>query len=293
MAIKSGSIMARPTKYGAKSSNSKFTGFDAFVSGTGPLAAGSSSSSYAVFLYGMDFRTLQELKNPKITSFTLTASVKNYSYTGSGRAYPRFITDFETSGTNVNDGYTDVGGGYDRSIITSTSERDKYYKFTVDNAEYPNLLMWMNSNVDKVINGYTTNSFGIRLLVKYQYVEYVELTLNYTYEVPEPVTVTTNVSPAGTGTVTPTHQVESGSTATVAAIPNAGYKFSHWLIDGADSGVTSTTLSGVVDSDITVTAVFVLDKINKNYVGTSQLKEIYVGTTLVKEVYVGTTKVYG
>ena len=113
------------------------------------------------------------------------------------------------------------------------------------------------------------------------------------YEVIEYVTITTEVSPAGAGTVTPTHQVESGTTATVSAIPNTGYKFSHWLINGADSGVTSTTLSGVVDSNLTVTAVFISDKVNQIYVGTAQPKEIYVGTQKVKAIYVGTKKVYG
>lgn len=275
MAIKTGTITARPTKYGAKDSDSNFTGFDAFIAGTGALCAKKRSTYYPVFLYGMDFRALQGLPNLQITNFTLTASVKNYSYTGAGATAQRFVTDFQTSGTDISS-YTDVGGREERfKFQTSTGERDKYYAMTASVSEYPDLLNWMNLNIDKVINGFTTNSFGIRARVSYQYVEYIEVTLNYTYEEPEPVTITTAVSPTGAGTVTPTHQIEAGSIATITATPNAGYKFSHWLINGADSGVTSTTLSGTVTENLTATAVFAVDKI---YVGISKPKSIYVGT---------------
>jgi hypothetical protein len=68
---------------------------------------------------------------------------------------------------------------------------------------------------------------------------------------------------------------EHGSTATLTATPNDGYKFSHWLINGINSGITSTTLSETITENLIATAVFAVDKI---YVGTSKPKSIYVGT---------------
>lgn len=101
-------------------------------------------------------------------------------------------------------------------------------------------------------------------------------------------TLTTAVSPEGAGTVTGGGTYEHGKTATLTATPKTGYKFVKW-----SDGNTSATRTVSVTGNATYTAIFEPKKINKNYVGTSQPKEIYAGTTLVKEVYVGTTKVYG
>lgn len=289
MAIKTGSITARPTKYGAANTGS--TGLDAFVAGTGDWVVSGTGKKY-VFLYGMNFNALSGLKNVKITGFTFSITAKCYSYTGAGSPLAKFVTDFSTSGTSCTT-YTDVGGGYDDMPPSwGTSERYEHSTKYLDTTKYPDLIEWLNSNIDKLINGYTTNSFGIRIGVSYLYVNNVELTLNYTYEVPEPVTVTAQVSPSGAGTVYPTTQsVEEGGTASVTATPNDGYKFSHWLINGADSGVTSTTLSGTVTENLTVTAVFILDCIKNVYRATTQ-QDVYKGNKKI-QVYKGTTKIYG
>lgn len=262
------------------------------------MCSTNNNQSATCFLYGYDFRRLSNYTNVVITDIKATVTGKK---NGSSSYYSmsiRPITDFKIDNsyneTSASTDYTSMitlTMGFTKYITTTTST--SYTRSFSSTEDLSPFVSWANENLDKLIGGYNSNSFGVRAYVRQGYIYDVVLTVEFTYEEIEYVTVTTEVSPAGAGTVTPTHQVESGTTATVSAIPNTGYKFSHWLINGADSGVTSTTLSGTVDSDLTVTAVFVLDKINKIYVGTAQPKAIYVGTQEVKAIYVGTTKVYG
>jgi hypothetical protein len=177
MATKTGTITARPTKYGAKSSTN-ITGEADFCSGTGDLL-NKKTTAYYINLYGMNFSALADLKNVKITGFKISVSAKNYSYSSAGYARVWLATDFTISGTTVT--YTDVGGGYDNTSW-STSERDKYYVKDYDVSSYPDFLEWANSNIDKIVNGFTTNSFGLRVGLRYIYVNDITLTLTYTYE---------------------------------------------------------------------------------------------------------------
>lgn len=101
-------------------------------------------------------------------------------------------------------------------------------------------------------------------------------------------TLTAVCEPSAGGTVTGAGTFDYGSTITLTAIPNSGYKFVKW-----SHGLTDNPLSFQIGSSATYTAYFELDKINKIYIGTSQPKDIYIGTQKVKAVYVGTTKVYG
>lgn len=97
-----------------------------------------------------------------------------------------------------------------------------------------------------------------------------------------------SVSTAGGGTVSGGGTYESGSTATIVATPNTGYRFVKW-----SDGNTNATRTVTATADITYTAYFEIDKINKLYIGTSQPKALYIGTSEVKAVYRGTTKIYG
>ncbi len=111
--------------------------------------------------------------------------------------------------------------------------------------------------------------------------------IDITYTIPT-YTITTAVSPTGSGTVTGGGTYNKGSTATLKATPSAGYKFIKW-----NDGITVAERTVTVTSNVTYTAYFEPDKINKIYIGTSQPKAIYIGTQEVKAVYVGTTKIYG
>lgn len=117
----------------------------------------------------------------------------------------------------------------------------------------------------------------------------VTVTGNATYTAKfEKLKHTVSVSAGTGGSVSGGGTYEHGSTATLTATPNTGYRFTRW-----SDGVTTATRTITVTSSATYTAYFELDKINKVYVGTAQPKAIYVGTQEVKAVYVGTTKVYG
>ncbi len=68
--------------------------------------------------------------------------------------------------------------------------------------------------------------------------------------------LTVNVNPSGGGTTTPsegTHVYDDGTSVTVTATPNPGYRFDHWSGDCTGSGVCTVTMN----SDKTVTANFV------------------------------------
>lgn len=103
------------------------------------------------------------------------------------------------------------------------------------------------------------------------------------------------VSGGGTFDVTVADQTKR-----ITATPNAGYKFVKW-VDSKGNTYTNASLDVKISqnnisshsTNVTYTAYFETDKINKIYIGTSQPKKIYVGTQEVKAVYIGTTKVYG
>ncbi len=71
-------------------------------------------------------------------------------------------------------------------------------------------------------------------------------------------TLTTAVSPPGSGIIDPTagvHVCAAGAVVPVMAVANAGWAFSHWTVNGADSG-SAMPLLVTMNEDKTVTAVF-------------------------------------
>lgn len=288
MAIKEGMITARPTKYGAKTDSYWLEGVDDFINGTGPIET-SGKNSYTVMLYGFDFRALAKLKNVQITGVTIAFTVQENSAYNTSISF-RGISDFNSTGS-VTSAYTDLGDGSIKVVDNVATLPLQTINVTGD--KIPNTLSWIKSNLSKVIEGYENTTFGIRYYSSCAKLNDLTITLYYTHEVTE-VTVTADVLPAGAGTVSPaTQQVEVDATATVTATPATGYKFSHWLLDGADSGITAPTLTRTVTSNLLCTAVFIIDKINKILCDTSQLKKILIDTQEVKEVYIDKTKVFG
>jgi len=73
------------------------------------------------------------------------------------------------------------------------------------------------------------------------------------------VTYTLTISVTGEGTTNPakgSHVYGSGSTATVSATPESGWRFDHWILDGENAG-SMTTINVLMDSDHDLEAVFV------------------------------------
>lgn len=76
----------------------------------------------------------------------------------------------------------------------------------------------------------------------------------------------------------------------LTATPQYGYKFSHWLINGNNTGLTDTQLSVSATADMDIVAVFISDMItlfyNKNavdfvYIDKSKVQSIYVDKTFI------------
>lgn len=148
--------------------------------------------------------------------------------------------------------YMKYGFGSTNSISTQLGgER----KLTKNDANYPNSITSYISSDKKgistsygshfVANIYTANaavgSSGALHL------SYVDLVVDYDlYH-----TVTVNVSPEGAGTVSGTGSYVQGSTATVKATPNAGYRFVKWNDD-----VSANPRTVTVTGDATYTAYF-------------------------------------
>jgi len=90
------------------------------------------------------------------------------------------------------------------------------------------------------------------------------LVLDSNYKAPTNYTLTVQESPIGSGAVNvrvngvtqaPPYAFSAGTVAQVTAIPNAGYSFSNWTLDGANAGFANS-LSITMNSDHTVTGNF-------------------------------------
>lgn len=183
-------------------------------------------------------------------------SIKNIYLTFEYNDQYNISTNVSPSGSgSVSGGGTKTAG----TTVTLTPNPAAGYKFT----------QWSDGN--------TSNPRNVTVTGNATYTANFEK-LKYTVS----VTAGTGGSVSGGGTY------EHGSTATLTATPSAGYKFKQW-----SDGVTTATRTITVTSDVSYSAVFVLDKVNEIYVGTTQSKEIYIGTQEAKEIYVGTTKIYG
>ena len=98
----------------------------------------------------------------------------------------------------------------------------------------------------------------------------------------------TFVSPEEGGLVTGGGSYADGSTATLTAIPNSGYKFVKWQDENTQNPRTVTVINGVH-----YTAYFEVDKINNILIDTVKPKKILIDNQEVKAIFVDTTKVYG
>ena len=191
-----------------------------------------------------------------------------------------------------------------------TSKTDCNIVWAKDESLYASVVKYLCHDVSAVTNDWKTFegnmtddvyksglSVGQISLARANYLGYMNIctvgrkllvrnpTIIWNYHIP---TYTLTVNAGTGGTVTGGGTYESGTSVTIKATPNSGYKFVKW-----SDGNTNATRTVTVTGNATYTAVFTLAKTNKIYVGTAQPKAIYVGNQEVKGVYVGTTKVYG
>lgn len=116
----------------------------------------------------------------------------------------------------------------------------------------------------------------------------VTVTSNVTYTaIFEKLKHTVSLSAGMGGSVTGGGTYDYGTSVTIEAIPNAGYHFVRWSDENTSAERTLT-----VTANVSLTAYFEADKINKIYLGSTNAN-VYIGSTEAGSVSVGNTKIYG
>lgn len=244
MAIKTGTITARPTNAVAYYEVYYRDTIEGFLAGTSDLECTSTSARTAV-LNGFDFSNLSTLKNVTVTGITVKVVYKGYK---SSAYYTRLFVNLGTELTQGSSSYTDLGDG--QQTVVSTSETPSINSYATKTiTDLPNSLAWINNNLADFIND--PYSFGIRLSTSYMYINELTVSIEYTYEEEDKGRISTAVLPEGTGSVTGGGTYEHGATATLTAIPNDGYVFKQWS-DGNTDNPRTVTVTG----DVTYTAEF-------------------------------------
>ena len=166
----SASITSRFSKVGAVKS---FYDSDEFLNGTGYIYSGGT-----IFVYGFDFSKLSSYSNVSITGFAITMNLTCNSQYSSTTVECCLATGFPTSGSSVTS-YTDLGDG-NKTVIDGTklSSKENYADYSMTEASFPNALAWMNANIDKVISGKDSNTFGVKLYGNNMRAKSVTMTLN-------------------------------------------------------------------------------------------------------------------
>ena len=82
------------------------------------------------------------------------------------------VSNFESRGT-----YTDLGDG-SIELCSGSTDPSSVYQFT--KVDLPNSFNWMKANILALLNGYTSNTFGIRLHMAFAQVRKINLSLSFT-----------------------------------------------------------------------------------------------------------------
>lgn len=116
----------------------------------------------------------------------------------------------------------------------------------------------------------------------------VTVTSNVTYTaIFEKLKHTVNLSAGEGGSVTGGGTYDYGTSVTIKAVPNTGYHFVRW-----SDGNTNAERTLTVTANVSLTAYFEVDKINKVFSGSTNTS-VYIGGNEAGSVSVGNTKIYG
>lgn len=187
MAIKTGTVIARPTLSGAYTSSTYWHGVSNFLEGTGDMYTNKASATLQRFLYGFNFEEIREIASKgtvNIVGFeitTISECEKRYTSTPVGTLQINVVTNFKTSGTTLSP-YTDLGDGRLTMIAAGKGSNDVYTTITKTQADMPNTLNWINANLSSFLDGITTNTFGIFVTMYYMRLQSLTITVTYEYE---------------------------------------------------------------------------------------------------------------
>lgn len=190
MATKTGSITTKLSKYGLRSTYVVEADLEAFFAGSGKIGYNTNAKYGQTFLYGMDFRELADKDNVKITGFTITVTGTTPKSSKVTNAVVKWnmVRDFPTSGvidtyfsnpTFDTITYNDLGDGrvgYSGSIAANATAT-----VVKTHNDMPNTFAWMNANIDKVIAGYDSGTFGILMYVGYAKMTSFTMSVDYEY----------------------------------------------------------------------------------------------------------------
>ena len=186
--IATGSVTANPSAYGAIN-NSTYFRDPAKAYGTSGEASTTQSAEGKEgvgHFYGMNFNELQNKKNVQITGIELFAWCRGYYDTVSTTAKigVNIITNVNTNQVTGSsyDTYTDLGDGV-KWWHNGPAKEIKGVNLTLSSDNFPNALAWMNANLDKVISGVNSGTFGLRVTLLYAKVKNIGMTIHYTYDV--------------------------------------------------------------------------------------------------------------
>lgn len=129
-----------------------------------------------LILAGLNLEKLRGLTGLKFTGITITIKGGRYSSSASLAKYNKITYEMLESFKSESD-YVAIGNAVE---VCSGSIESTEYTFTQD--DMPELLTWMNNNTETVINGYTENTFLMKVDMVYAQVRYINITLDYEHE---------------------------------------------------------------------------------------------------------------
>jgi len=160
-------VSARFTRCTAQ--NSYTQGVSEFLAGTGNLYPKENMYAVIAIVCGLNFESLRDCKNLRITGMRVSGSVTCMSTSTTCEPSIRFATNLGSEASS----YTDLGD----EAITLVSIKGKTTKsYEITENEFPNAFNWINNNIESFLNGYTSNSFGVRLYSK-SYVSFSPITV--------------------------------------------------------------------------------------------------------------------
>lgn len=156
--------------------STSFKNVSGFLAGT-TYIYNDDTSAMAIILAGLNFEDLRNLPNLKITGFTIKIQGGRYNASSGAASKSKISFRMVTNYSSVSS-YTDICG----SIAVSSGSVSPYTEHTYTQNDIPALLTWMNNNIASLLNGYTSNTFGMRLYLGFAQVKSLDITLNYEYE---------------------------------------------------------------------------------------------------------------
>lgn len=132
----------------------------------------STYTERAVYLYGYNFEELRGKTNIQVKGLTLTCDIYPYQSSATTKLSVRFIKTATSSYTDLGDGSKSLHSGKITSGLTVIKTE----------TDFPKTLSWINSNINNFLNGYTSDTFCVRVSANDIGISKVDLTVTCTYE---------------------------------------------------------------------------------------------------------------